>query len=124
MRFSIRTATERDIDALNQIIGHVDALHREHLPHIFQQPDGPARDREYMLGVLADESCGFFVAEAQGPMHSDTPSQQPGQAKQRKFCIISATLYQKANQLQERFGGKSIRSPLLRKRGTMIGQPG
>ena len=78
MRFSIRAATERDIDALNQIIGHVDALHREHLPHIFQEPDGPARDREYMLGVLADESCGFFVAEAQGPIHSDTPSQQPG----------------------------------------------
>jgi ribosomal protein S18 acetylase RimI-like enzyme len=67
MRFAIRAATERDIDALNQITGDVDALHREHLPHIFQEPDGPARDRGYMLGVLADESCGFFVAEAEEP---------------------------------------------------------
>ena len=72
MRFSIRAATEDDIDALNQIIGDVDALHREHLPHIFQEPDGPARDREYMLGVLADESCGFFVAEAEEPIASRT----------------------------------------------------
>ncbi|NIV38283.1 MAG: hypothetical protein GWN58_55350, partial [Anaerolineae bacterium] len=45
-------------------------LHREHLPHIFQEPDGPARDREYMLGVLSDESCGFFVAEAEEPVLS------------------------------------------------------
>ena len=67
MRFAIRAATERDLDALNQIISDVDALHREQLPHIFQEPDGPPRDREYMLGVLADESCGFFVAEEQGP---------------------------------------------------------
>jgi ribosomal protein S18 acetylase RimI-like enzyme len=64
MRIAIRAATNRDYDALNQIIGHVDALHREHLPHIFQEPDGPPRDREYMLGVLADDTCGLFVAEA------------------------------------------------------------
>lgn len=72
MQFAIRAATEDDIDALNQIIGDVDALHREHLPHIFQEPDGPPRDREYMLGVLADESCGFFVAEAEEPIPSRT----------------------------------------------------
>ena len=78
MQYTIRAADERDIDALNQIIGDVDALHQEHLPHIFKEPDGPARDRAYMLGVLADESCGFFVAEAQGPAHGDTQSQQQG----------------------------------------------
>ena len=50
MRFAIRAATKRDYDALNQIIDQVDALHREHLPHIFQKPDGPPRDREYVLG--------------------------------------------------------------------------
>ena len=70
MRFVIRAATEGDIDPLNQITGDVDALHREHLPHIFREPDGPARDRQYMLGVLADESCGFFVAEADEPPRS------------------------------------------------------
>ena len=68
MRIAIRAATKRDCDALNQIISHVDALHREQLPHIFQDPDGPPRDREYVLGVLADESHGLFVAEAAGPV--------------------------------------------------------
>jgi ribosomal protein S18 acetylase RimI-like enzyme len=68
MRFAIRAATEDDIDALNQIIGDVDALHREHLPHIFQESDEPGRDREYMLGVLADELCSFLVAEAEEPI--------------------------------------------------------
>ena len=72
MRFSIRAATEGDIEALNRIMGDVDALHREHLPHIFQEPDGPARDREYMQGVLADDSCGLFLAEAEEPIPSRT----------------------------------------------------
>ena len=68
MRFAIRAATERDLDALNQIIRDVDALHREQLPHVFQEPDGPPREREYMLGVLSDESYGLFIAEAQEPV--------------------------------------------------------
>lgn len=62
MQFAIRAATARDLDALLPIIDEVDALHRERLPHIFQKPDGPPRDRAYMLGVLADESSGLFVA--------------------------------------------------------------
>jgi ribosomal protein S18 acetylase RimI-like enzyme len=66
MRIAIRAATKRDYDALNQITDQVDALHREHLPHIFQKPDGPPRDCEYLLGVLADESYGLFVAEGEG----------------------------------------------------------
>jgi ribosomal protein S18 acetylase RimI-like enzyme len=66
MEIAIRAATARDYDALNQIFGQVDALHREYLPHIFQKPDGPARAREYMMDVLADESLGLFVAEAEG----------------------------------------------------------
>lgn len=75
MQIAVRAATKRDYDALNQIIGQVDALHREHLPHILQEPDGPPRDREYMLGVLADESYGLFVAEAEEPIqkHAEGP---------------------------------------------------
>lgn len=68
MRFTIRAATERDLDELDQIFDLVDALHREHLPHIFQEHDGPAREREYILGVLADESLHLFVAEAKEPV--------------------------------------------------------
>ena len=67
MLFAIRAATECDIDALNEIIGDVDILHREHLPHIFREPDGPARDREYMLGVLTDESCGCLLYTSPSP---------------------------------------------------------
>jgi len=71
MQFAIRAATARDLDALLPIIDEVDALHREHLPHIFQKPEGAPRDREYMLGVLADEACALFVAHAAEPARSD-----------------------------------------------------
>jgi ribosomal protein S18 acetylase RimI-like enzyme len=67
MQFAIRAATARDYDALLPIIDEVDALHREQFPHIFQKPDGPPRDRAYILGVLADEAYGLFVAQAEGP---------------------------------------------------------
>ena len=66
MQFAIRAATVSDCDALLPIFDEVDALHREHVPHVFQEPHGPARDDEYLLGVLADESCGLFVADAGG----------------------------------------------------------
>ena len=92
MLFAIRAATECDIDALNEIIGDVDVLHREHLPHIFREPDGPARDREYMLGVLTDESCGFFVAEAQAPVNGDTPSQQQGPAEETILGFVQLAI--------------------------------
>ena len=67
MRVAIREATKRDLDELDRIFDVVDALHRKHLPHIFQDHDGPAREREYMLDVLSDESYALFVAEGQGP---------------------------------------------------------
>ena len=72
MQFAIRAATEGDLEALNEIIGDVDALHREHLPHVFRNPDGPSRERDYMLDLLWDESYGLFVAEAQEPVQEDT----------------------------------------------------
>lgn len=66
MQVAIRAATARDLEALLPIIEEVDALHREHVPHVFQKPHGPARDDEYLLGVLADESVGLYVAHAGG----------------------------------------------------------
>jgi ribosomal protein S18 acetylase RimI-like enzyme len=41
----------------------VDALHRENLPHLFQKPAGPVRDREYIVSLIDDEHVGLFVAE-------------------------------------------------------------
>ncbi len=62
----IRQATAQDYAALCGIIDEVDSLHRNHMPHIFQRPPGPVRDREYILALLADENVGLFVAEVEG----------------------------------------------------------
>ena len=63
---AIRETTANDYDALCSIIDEVDTLHRDRLPHIFQKPAGPVRDREYILGLLADENTGLFMAEVEG----------------------------------------------------------
>ena len=63
---AIRQAAAKDYDALCAIIDQVDTLHRDRMPHIFQKPPGPVRDREYILGLLADDNVGLFVAEIEG----------------------------------------------------------
>jgi ribosomal protein S18 acetylase RimI-like enzyme len=63
---TIREATAGDYDTLCGIIETVDALHRERHPDIFQKPDGPVRDRGYILDLIYDEDAGFFVAEIEG----------------------------------------------------------
>jgi ribosomal protein S18 acetylase RimI-like enzyme len=63
---AIRRATAADYDALCLLFEQADALHRRHLPRIFRQPDGPARDREYLLGLIAAEDAGLFIAEVEG----------------------------------------------------------
>ena len=62
----VRQANAHDYDALCAIIDEVDSLHRDQMPHIFQKPPGPVRDREYILGLLADQDVGLFVAEVKG----------------------------------------------------------
>jgi ribosomal protein S18 acetylase RimI-like enzyme len=66
MEVTIRRATAQDYEALCEIIEEVDALHREALPHIFRESGGPVRERVYILGLLADEDHGLFVAEVEG----------------------------------------------------------
>jgi len=66
MEIVIRRAAANDYDALCAIIDEVDSLHRDQMPHIFQKPPGPVRDREYILGLLADQDVGLFVAEVKG----------------------------------------------------------
>jgi ribosomal protein S18 acetylase RimI-like enzyme len=63
MDLRIREAEASDYDALCALFDEVDSLHRTHLPHIFQEPDGPARDKALILGLLQDEAVGLFVAE-------------------------------------------------------------
>jgi ribosomal protein S18 acetylase RimI-like enzyme len=63
MDFNIRPARETDYDELCRLMEQVDALHREHLPHLFRKPAGPVRDRDYIVDLIQDEHVGLFVAE-------------------------------------------------------------
>jgi ribosomal protein S18 acetylase RimI-like enzyme len=66
MEISVRKATAGDYNALCELFDEIDALHRDHLPHIFQKPGGAARDPEYYAGLIADEDVALLVAEAGG----------------------------------------------------------
>jgi len=66
MRYTIRKAKPRDYDALLPIFDEGDAHHRQALPHIFCEPDGPARSRAYLNALIADENTAIFVAECDG----------------------------------------------------------
>lgn len=68
MNMVIRKATTRDYDGLCAIIAEVDKLHRDNLPCMFQEPDGPVRDKDFILGSIADETVGLFVAEFEGQL--------------------------------------------------------
>jgi diamine N-acetyltransferase len=63
MEFSIRQATEKDFMGLNVLFEEIDEHHRKALPHIFKKPEGPARTRDFLAGVLADPSAVIFIAE-------------------------------------------------------------
>jgi diamine N-acetyltransferase len=65
---TIRKATPQDYDELCIVIDEGDALHRDNVPQRFQKPTGPVRDRDYILGLLADENVGLFVAEQEGKL--------------------------------------------------------
>jgi ribosomal protein S18 acetylase RimI-like enzyme len=66
MAYAIREAVGADYEGLLAVFEVVDACHREALPHVFRAPDGPARARAYVEGLLADERWAVFVAERQG----------------------------------------------------------
>jgi diamine N-acetyltransferase len=65
MDFSIRQVAENDYEELNALFEEIDEHHRNALPHIFKKPDGPARTREFLAGVIADRSTVIFIAEMQ-----------------------------------------------------------
>jgi len=63
MKLNIREAVASDYESLCVLFDEGDALHRENLPWIFQKPRGAVRERDYVLGLIADEAVGFFVAQ-------------------------------------------------------------
>ena len=66
MAKEIRAATLEDYDDLCALCAQVDALHRDNLPRRYQKPRGPAREKDDVLGLIADKEVGLFVAEAAG----------------------------------------------------------
>ncbi len=66
MEISVRKATADDYNSLCELFNEGDALHRDNLPHIFQKPNGAAREKDYYLGLIADENVALLVAEAGG----------------------------------------------------------
>jgi len=66
MEVSIREANQEDYEGLCEVFAEVDALHREALPHVFRQPDEPARTKEFISGIVADEDAALLVAENDG----------------------------------------------------------
>lgn len=64
MEFSVREANHKDYEGLCNIFTEVDVFHREALPHIFREPDGPTRTKEFISNIIADENSALFVAES------------------------------------------------------------
>ena len=64
MEISVRKATADDYNSLCKLFDEIDALHRDHLPHLFKKPGGAAREQDYYLGLIADENVALLVAEA------------------------------------------------------------
>lgn len=65
MDFSIPQAVGKDYAGLNVLFEEIDEYHREALPQICRNPDGPARTRDFLLGVLAEQNAVIFIAETQ-----------------------------------------------------------
>jgi len=63
MGFLIREATEDDYQQLCQLYSEVDALHNEALPQVFRESNQPARTKEFITQIIADEETTLFVAE-------------------------------------------------------------
>ncbi len=66
MDFAIREAVLKDYEELCEVFEEVDVLHREALPHVFREFDGPARTKGYISGIIADGNSALFVAEHDG----------------------------------------------------------
>jgi ribosomal protein S18 acetylase RimI-like enzyme len=66
MAVTIRRATERDFTALSALWREADAFHAAALPDRFRAPAGDARSRAFVVGELAREDAGLFVAEDAG----------------------------------------------------------
>lgn len=63
MELIIREATPFDYESLCELFDEADKLHRDQLSERFQEPKGPARDKAFILDLLADQTVEVFVVE-------------------------------------------------------------
>lgn len=61
----IRPVTFADYEAISLLLEHVDQLHADGLPDLFQRSDGPARSQEWFAQIRASQEVALFVAEQQ-----------------------------------------------------------
>jgi len=62
MELIIREAVESDYDFLCELFEEGDAFHRENVTYVFQKPEGPSRDADYVNRLISDENVGLFIA--------------------------------------------------------------
>jgi ribosomal protein S18 acetylase RimI-like enzyme len=71
----LRVATKEDYEAVCLLFAQGDRFHSDALPQIFRPVGGPARSREYVEKIIANENAAIFVAEQQdiliGMIHSE-----------------------------------------------------
>jgi GNAT superfamily N-acetyltransferase len=63
---TIRRACLEDYEAVRRLFAGLDALHRDRLPWLFQEPATEARSPEFFRDTLSREDSGVFVADAGG----------------------------------------------------------
>jgi ribosomal protein S18 acetylase RimI-like enzyme len=68
MKITVREAVLEDFNALCELFDEMDALHRVQLPHLFQKPDGPARDQQAIAELIADAHAALLVADTGGEL--------------------------------------------------------
>jgi GNAT superfamily N-acetyltransferase len=59
----IRAAAAGDYDQLCELFAEVDAMHRDRLPDIFHQPNGPPRSKERVSSLISGPTSTILVAE-------------------------------------------------------------
>ena len=61
---TLRRASLADHAQACRLTDSVDALHRQHLPWLFEKPDAQPRSEAYFADLLKRDDAGVFVADA------------------------------------------------------------
>ena len=105
----------RSTSAYGTAGGESDRLHREALPLVFRQAEGPVRSVDFVAEILSDENAALFVAECAGELaglghvyiHVKNPTLPI--MIERRFGILDALV------VHERFRRLGIAQALVRR---------